>query len=50
MQYLNVQSVRNQLNSIISLLKIDSITFYVDEWEKISYNPEIQKHAAFFHR
>ena len=48
MQYLNVQSVRNQLNSIISLLKIDSITFYVDEWEKISYNPEIQKHAAFF--
>ena len=48
MQYLNVQSVRNQLNSIISFLKIDSITFYVDEWEKISYNPEIQKHAAFF--
>ncbi len=48
MQYLNVQSVREQLTSIISLLKISSITFYVDEWEKISYNPDIQKYAAFF--
>lgn len=48
LQYLNVQSVRTQLNQIISLLNIDSITFYVDEWEKISYNPSIQKHTAFF--
>lgn len=48
LQYLNVQSVRNHLVSIISLLKIETITFFIDEWEKISYNPDIQKDAAFF--
>lgn len=48
LQYLNFQSVREHLISIISLLKLDSIAFYVDEWEKISYNPDLQKYTAFF--
>lgn len=48
MKYLNFQSVRTHLIDIISLLNIDSITFYVDEWEKISYNPSIQEYTAFY--
>lgn len=48
LQYLNFQSVREHLISITSLLEFDSITFYVDEWEKISYNPNLQKYTAFF--
>lgn len=47
-QYLNYQSVRKHLLDIISLLQLDSITFYVDEWEKISHNPLIQEYSAFY--
>lgn len=47
-KFLNFQSVRNHLIIIISSLQLDSITFYVDEWEKISYNPTIQEYSAFY--
>lgn len=47
-QYLNVKSVRNQLIDIISLLGIDSITFYVDEWEKISSINKCQERTATY--
>lgn len=45
-QYLNVKSVRDQLLDIILLLGIDSITFYVDEWEKISTINMCQEYSA----
>ena len=45
-QYLNVKSVRDQLMDIVSLLGLDSITFYVDEWEKISLIDKCQERAA----
>ena len=48
LQYLNIKSVREQMIALVSLLKVDSMTFYVDEWEKISYNSDIQKYVAFF--
>lgn len=48
LQYLNVNSVRNQLLSIINLLNIDSITFYVDEWEKISNKAHCQEYSAMY--
>lgn len=47
-QYLNFQNTRKYLLDIIEVLKINSITFYVDEWEKISYDPNIQKYASFY--
>ncbi len=47
-QFLNFQSVRHHLIDIINLLQLDSITFYVDEWEKISYNPLIQEYTSFY--
>lgn len=48
LQYLNVKSVRKQLLDVISLLKIDSITFYVDEWEKISLIDRCQERSAAY--
>ena len=48
LQYLNVKTVRNQLIEIISLLGIDSISFYVDEWEKISTIDRCQECAAAY--
>lgn len=47
-RYLNIQSVRKQLLEIISILGIDSITFYVDEWEKISTIPNCQDYSASY--
>ena len=47
-QYLNFQSLRTELIKIIQLLQLDSITFYVDEWEKINYNPKVQEYTAFY--
>lgn len=47
-QYLNIKSVRDQLLEIISLLGLDSITFYVDEWEKISSINKCQERAASY--
>lgn len=47
-QYLNVKSVRNQLIEMITLLGIDSITFYVDEWEKISSINRCQERVAAY--
>ena len=47
-QYLNVKSVRNQLKEIITLLGLDSITFYIDEWEKISTIHKCQERTASY--
>lgn len=47
-QYLNVKTVRDQLIDVISLLGIDSITFYVDEWEKISSINKCQERTASY--
>lgn len=47
-RYLNIQSVRKQMLEIISILGIDSITFYVDEWEKISAIPNCQDYSASY--
>lgn len=47
-QYLNVKTVRDQLINIIFLLNLDSITFYVDEWEKISDIDKCQERTAKF--
>lgn len=47
-QYLNIKSVREKILEIISLLGIDSVTFFVDEWEKISTIKKCQEYSAKF--
>ncbi|WP_139902850.1 hypothetical protein [Clostridium thermarum] len=46
--YLNIQDVRTQLIDTLKLLKLESITFYVDEWEKLYYNQQAQDFLAFY--
>lgn len=46
--YLNIQDVRTQLVDILKLLKLDAITFYIDEWEKLYYNRQAQEYLAFY--
>ncbi len=46
LQYLNIKNVRSQLLEIIRILNLDSITFYVDEWEKISSKENCQEYSA----
>ncbi|MCB2290417.1 hypothetical protein LGK97_11630 [Clostridium sp. CS001] len=46
--YLNIQDVRTQLIDILKLLKLDAITFYIDEWEKLYYNQKFQEYLAFY--
>lgn len=48
LNYLNTGTIREELVALMKLLKIKGITFYVDEWEKISYNPNLQKYLSFY--
>lgn len=44
--YLNIQEVKRNLVEIINILKINSITFYIDEWEKLYNQSLLQKYTA----
>ncbi|BBP77537.1 hypothetical protein PHLH7_36410 [Pseudomonas sp. Ost2] len=46
--FLDIAHVSTTLKEIISKLKIKSITFYVDEWEKLYYDGSSQKHLATY--
>ena len=48
LDYLNINSVHDELISLLKLLHLNGLTFYVDEWEKISYNINIQKYLSFY--
>lgn len=48
LKYLSINSIHEELISILKVLRLNGITFYVDEWEKISYNPDIQKFLSFY--
>ena len=47
-KYLDVKVVRDQIIELMKLLNINSITFYVDEWEKIFQQENIQKYMASY--
>lgn len=44
--YLNIQEVKRNLIDIINILGISSITFYIDEWEKLYGKSILQKYSA----
>lgn len=47
LNYLNLDDIRNQLVSIVRLLNLNSLTIYVDEWEKLYYNEKAQEYLSF---
>lgn len=47
-EYISYSTVRAQLISIMKLLNIQSVVFYIDEWEKLYDRPEIQKEMASY--
>lgn len=40
--------MRSELIDILKILKLDGITFYIDEWEKLYYNQTAQEYLAFY--
>lgn len=46
--YLDINHVTSILKNLIQKLKIKSITFYVDEWEKLYYEGNSQKYLATY--
>jgi len=48
LSYLNLNSVKENLIILLNKLSLNSIVFYIDEWEKIYYTPEIQQFTANF--
>ncbi|MCL2571347.1 MAG: hypothetical protein FWE11_03010 [Defluviitaleaceae bacterium] len=46
--YLNYTKVRDEIISLLRMLGLKGITFYIDEWEKISYEPKLQEYLSFF--
>ncbi len=48
LSYLNTNTIREEIISLLKLISLKAITFYVDEWEKISYAPKLQEFLSFF--
>lgn len=44
--YLDITHISDTLKEIIRTLKIKSITFYIDEWEKLYYEQPCQRYLA----
>lgn len=47
LNYLNLDDVRTQLVAIVRVLNINSLTIFVDEWEKLFYNEKAQEYLSF---
>lgn len=47
LNYLNLDDIRNQLVSIVRLLNLNSLTIFIDEWEKLYYNEKAQEYLSF---
>ncbi|MFN0312448.1 hypothetical protein [Kurthia sp. ISK08] len=48
LSYLNLASVKDNLVHLINKLSLNSVVFYIDEWEKIYNNQNIQEYTANF--
>lgn len=48
LSFLDISHITKTVKEIIQKLKIKSITFYVDEWEKLYYEDNAQKHLATY--
>ncbi|MFF0830241.1 hypothetical protein ACFYU8_25550 [Brevibacillus sp. NPDC003359] len=48
LKYLNINKVRDNILEILKLLKVNSITFFMDEWEKLYYSANAQNYLSFY--
>ena len=48
LSFLNTNTIREELMSLMKLLNLKGIVLYIDEWEKISYNTELQRFLSFY--
>lgn len=48
LKFLNIYSVREQLIELLGILNLQSVTFFVDEWEKLYYNQKSQEYLSFY--
>lgn len=48
LRYLNINSVRDNILELLKLLKLNGITFFVDEWEKLYKTENAQKFLSFY--
>ncbi len=46
--FLNTNTIREELMSLMKLLNLKGMVLYIDEWEKISYNSELQRFLSFY--
>lgn len=46
--FLNTNTIREELMSLMKLLNLKGMVLYIDEWEKISYNPDLQRFLSFY--
>lgn len=47
-RYLNINSVRENILELLKLLKLNGITFFVDEWEKLYKIEDAQNFLSFY--
>ncbi len=48
LSFLNTNTIREELMSLMKLLNLKGMVLYIDEWEKISYNCELQRFLSFY--
>ena len=48
LSFLNTNTIREELMSLMKLLNLKGMVLYIDEWEKISYNSELQRFLSFY--
>lgn len=48
LSFLNTNTIREELMSMMKLLNLKGMVLYIDEWEKISYNSELQRFLSFY--
>lgn len=48
LSFLNTNTIREELMSLMKLLNLKGMVLYIDEWEKISYDPDLQRFLSFY--
>ncbi|GLI88060.1 hypothetical protein ACSHUI_10335 [Bacillus subtilis] len=48
LKYLNINSVRDSILDILKILNLNSITFFIDEWEKLYKSENAQEFLSFY--
>lgn len=47
-KYLNIENVRQHIILLLKTLRLETITFYVDEWEKLYHREKHQSYMSYY--